>query len=165
MRGRPVRPQQFPVLACSVLVMLALTAPACGSRSDAAVAADARAHLSADPALEGASVEVIAKKGIVLLRGRTATLDQPRAAVAILEQVSGVRRVVSQLTLTDEGIRQAAEQSFSRDALLAGVPIAVTVSGGVVQLESTATGAEQRSRAVAIARALPGVVHVEDDMK
>jgi osmotically-inducible protein OsmY len=152
-----------PCLGACVL-LLALATASCG-RPDDAVVADVSARLTADPALRGASISVAAKKGIVLLRGDVATIGQTSQAAATASGVAGVRKVINQLELSDESIRQSVEQKLRADALLADVPIQVDVLDGVVRLRSNATNGDHRLRAVGIARELPGVDHVEDEMK
>jgi osmotically-inducible protein OsmY len=145
-------------------VFLSVITAGCARRDDA-IAADARARLAALPVMQGASVSVIVKKGVVLLRGHAVTAGQPTQATTAVAHVDGVHQVINQLTLTDTGIRDAIEQAFRKDPLLAGVPIDISVGEGVVRLKSNATGADHRRRAVQIARAFPGVTRVEDEMK
>jgi len=154
----------FPASFCGAGLLCAVAFSGCG-RGDDEIASEARAQLAADASLHDTSVSVVVKKGVVLLRGRAAAADQRREAGALVSKVGGVHKVINQLTLTDEGIRKAVEHAFGQDSLLAGVTVGVTVTDGVVRLSSNATGADQRTRAVAITRGVPGVVGVEDDMK
>jgi len=149
---------------CGAGLLCAVAFTACG-RSDDEIASDVRARLAADSSLQGVSVSVVVKKGVVLLRGRATAAGQLHEAAARVGQVGGVHTVINQLTLSDEGIRSAVEHALGQDSLLARVPIAVTVANGVVTLSSDATGADQRARAVAVTRAVPGVAGVEDHMK
>jgi osmotically-inducible protein OsmY len=158
------RPRPFVASFCGAALWCAAVTSGC-ARPDDQIASDARTQLAADPSLKGASVSVVVKKGVVLLRGHAVSSEQPRDAIALVARVEGVRTVIDQLTLSDAGIRDALAHAFGQDPLLAGVPIEVTVADGVVTLASSATGADQRTRAVAITRAVPGVVGVEDKMK
>jgi osmotically-inducible protein OsmY len=146
------------------MVLLAVLTIGCG-RHDDAIAAESRKQLAANPALRDASISMIVKRGVVLLRGHVVTTSQTLQATAVVARVDGVRTVVSQLTLSDDNLRSAVEQALRQDALLAGVPIEVDVADGVVRLTSTATNATHRSQAIAVAGLLPGVVRVEDNMK
>lgn len=146
------------------VAMFAAAAAGCGARDDA-IAAEVRTRLAASPRLRGASVSVIVKKGVVLLRGKVVATSQPSEARAVADDIPGVHTVLVDLTVTDEGIRSGVDEVLRADQLLSGVPIEVTVKGGVVRLASRATSADQRARAVTLARAVPGVTHVEDDMK
>jgi len=64
-----------------------------------------------------------------------------------------------------EGERLKDEREIGDRAVLEDVPIDVGVVDRVVRLTSDATNADQRSRALAVVRALPGVAEVEDDLK
>jgi osmotically-inducible protein OsmY len=154
----------FPAAFCAAALLCVLALTGC-RRSDDEIASDARTQLAADSSLHDASISIIVKKGVVLLRGRTAAADQRREAAARISKVAGVHTVINQLTLSDQGIRTGVEHAFAEDSLLGGVPIVVTVTDGVVHLSSSATSADQRARAVALARAVEGVRGVEDDMR
>jgi hyperosmotically inducible protein len=158
------RSRPFVAWFCGAALWCTATISGC-ARPDDQIASDARAQLAADASLQGASVTVVVKKGVVLLRGQVPSPDQPRDAIALVARVDGVRTVIDQLTLSDTGIREALAHAFGQDPLLTGVPIEVTVVDGVVTLTSSATGADHRTRAVAISRAVPGVVGVQDQMK
>ena len=148
----------------AAILLLALCMVGCGRRDDV-LAADLRQRIADNPALRDTSMAVIVKKGIVLLRGHVAKTDQTREATATVSRVDGVQKVITQFTLRDDSIREGVAEAFQHDALLKDVPIDIDVVDGAVRLRSSATNAAQRSRAVAVAHALPGVVHVEDDMK
>src|SRR3954470_16111685 len=92
----------IPASFCAAGLLCAMAFAGC-RRSDDAIASDARAQLAADPSLHDASVSLIVKKGVVLLRGRTAAADQRREAAARISKIAGVHTVINQLTLSDQG--------------------------------------------------------------
>ena len=147
-----------------LIAMLIALVSGC-QRADESMASDARARLASSATLRDAPITVIVKKGVVLLRGRAGSATQQRDAAALVAGVPGVHTVINQVTLTDEALAFAVDQALHRDPQLSGVAISVAANSGVVHLSSSATNAEQRERAVAIARAVAGVVHVEDDMR
>src|SRR3954466_1471657 len=104
----------FPAAFCAAALLCVLALTGC-RRSDDAIASDARAQLAADSSLHDASVSIIVKKGVVLLRGAAAAADQRSDAAARISKVAGVRTVINQLTLSDDAIRAAVQRAFAQD--------------------------------------------------
>ncbi len=72
--------------------------PAPGTAAaDAQLAADVRARLAADKSLPAGAIEVRAREGRVILRGRVASAAQRAAAERAARSVAGVKAVVSEL--------------------------------------------------------------------
>jgi hypothetical protein len=65
----------------------------------------------------------------------------------------------------DGALAEAVRKALAADALVAAAPLEVDARNGYVRLMSDATNAEQRARAVAIARSVEGVKEVEDRMR
>lgn len=154
---------KFRNLSLVVLACAALTA-GCG-RSDATIQEDVQTRLTTDAALEGVQISATAKDGVVVLSGEADTQEQQERAVQVAREVEGVKDVMSEITVEDERVSTAVEEALAADSLLASVPVRAETREGVVRLYSDQTSSEHRTRAVEIARGVPGVTHVEDHMK
>jgi BON domain-containing protein len=91
-----------PVLSLIVLTAATLAAAGCNDtklRSDAAVAGEIQAKVSADQAVENKQIGVQADKGVVTLSGVVATEAERSAAAADAASVAGVRTVVNNLSV------------------------------------------------------------------
>lgn len=161
---------QSPVSFCAraglALVLLStMLAVACG-RSDSDVKEAIEAQLAKDPVTAPLQLTVDVREGIASLSGLTRSVDEQTRAAEIARGVVGVSAVVNEMELDeDEQLITAVRRALSDDPLLASVPIDVDARDGFVRLMSDATNAEQRERAVAVARAVDGVTDVEDRMK
>ncbi len=125
------------------------------------------AALAADPTLADADIHVDPSGAAVVLRGEVPTaLDRARA-LEIARAVPGVGSVVDRLTVvtaerTDDEIRTDLIAAFERDPAIARYRLGIVVDQGRVTLSGTVASAREKQRAVALARALPGVVGVQD---
>jgi osmotically-inducible protein OsmY len=72
----------------------------------------------------------------------------------------------AELTPAERDLSERVLRALSDDPVAGAILVRVTASDGVVRLFSLSdTDAAQRDRAVEVARAVPGVVFVEDDMR
>jgi hyperosmotically inducible protein len=147
-----------------MLAAVALCATACG-RSDADLRSIVAAQIAADAVTKTAHITVDVQDHVVHLSGTVEDRAQPARAVLIAEAVKGVRRVTTDLPLSNTGVAAAVKSALAADPNLARIPITVTASSGEVTLDSNATGPDDRARAVAIAKTIEGVRIVVDNMK
>lgn len=122
-------------------------------------------HISMDQGLSRADLTATVADRVVTLEGRTHTRDDQRRAVEIVRAIPGVKDVRATLRLFDTVIQEAVAAALQADPAIGKIPIAATVSHGVVRLESSATGPDDRSRAIEVTRAVDGVVKVDDFMR
>lgn len=64
----------------------------------------------------------------------------------------------------DAALSASVKTSYSQDLSLRGDPIMVSTTDGVVSLSGSVSSQDERDRAVAIARSVPGVQSVYDDL-
>jgi len=132
--------------------------------------------LLAEPAVAGTEVDAIeveARGDVVTLRGRVATENARAAASAVALHIPGVRAVNNDLRVDDDtapaarrsdgALRTAVLRSLRRDARLARNPFNVTVEDGIVRLTGAVPSVWSRVRASEVARAVDGVVAVQND--
>lgn len=133
-------------------------------------------ELQADPALHDSRIAVQSvHQGVVLLAGRAKTLSDHLHAVAEADAhtVSGVQSVVNDLQVVaraeqaavqarDDELAQAVRTAFATPTFK---NITVVVQNGVVRLTGTIPTGAQRLEAAVVARAIPGVRAVQDDLR
>ena len=91
-----------PVLSLVVLTAAALSAAGCNqtkARSDAEIAGEIQAKVSADQAVQHKQIAVQAANGVVTLSGAVASEDERSAAATDAAAVAGVRTVVNNLSV------------------------------------------------------------------
>lgn len=152
------------VVRRTLLCMVIGLSVACG-RPDADVQAAVRAQLANDPVTAPLDLSVEVKRGVVRLSGETRTAAEQAKAIEIARSIEGVSDVISDMRVADAGLVEAIKKAFAADPVLASVPIEVDSRDGAVRLMSDQTNREQRERAVAVAKRVEGVKHVEDLMK
>ena len=69
------------------------------------------------------------------------------------------------MLLRNTELAQKVKAALTADALIGGIPISVDAFGDHVWLLSDQTNQADRTRAVVVASSVPGVAHVEDEMK
>lgn len=152
------------VSALTVVTIAVLTG-SCGP-SDASIESDVRSRLIIDDTTSGVELTVTVKDGIVHLSGPVRTSRQQDRALEIAHEVVGADKVVDDTQLEEHPLARAVREAIQRDPLVAAVPIEIDASDhGVVLLRSNRTVEVQRSRLVQIARSVPGVTGVDDEMK
>lgn len=137
---------------------------ACGS-PDSNAEARIRTQLATDPVTAPLNLFVEVRGGVAYLSGETITRAQQERSTMIARGVEGISGVMSQLTLSDTVIVEAVRRALAADPVVGAVPIHVESRRGLVRLMSNATNEEQRKRAIALAKAVDGVLLVEDLMK
>jgi osmotically-inducible protein OsmY len=136
----------------------------CG-RSDATVQSDVQQQLAGDPATSSAHLTATVKDGVADIKGETDTMAQQQRALDVARAVKGVKQVQSEMRLSDTTLTQEVKKVIAADASVKDVPLRIEVTNAEVKLYSDKTNEDQRTRLKQLAAGVPGVVHVEDNMK
>jgi hyperosmotically inducible protein len=163
-------------------------------RSDDRIKMDVEKRLKADPSLGDSSISVKSvSKGVVLLTGRAASLDDNQRALYYAASAPGVDRVASEIdvsdTLPDEDFRteevtrpetakrniggvtsdlwitSATKMKLAADSRTPATEINVDSHDGVVTLFGMVPSQESKSAAAEIARGVSGVKRVENQIE
>jgi hyperosmotically inducible protein len=143
---------------------LAALSGACTS-SDDDIRRDVDARVTTAPETKDLTLSVQVQDGMVRLSGRTATHDEQKAAMRLVRSIEGVKVVVNEMWVGNPVLIERVREALAADGLVGGIPIEVDARGDVVRLISDQTNEQQRTRAVQIASAVPGVRQVDDLMK
>jgi osmotically-inducible protein OsmY len=170
------------------------TAPAASEpRGDDAITTAVQAKFYTEELTRGRAIDVSAENGVVTLRGTVPTAAARQRAMDVARGVQGVTSVTDQLQIRDDtnAAARAGEPSvatgttgtdakrpepawvttkiqaqFFADPDIKPWAIDVTTgSGGVVTLEGKVDSAEDKTKAVRIARETEGVTRVEDRLR
>lgn len=144
---------------------------------DAAITANIKARLVADSNLKASEINVKTFKGVTQLSGFVADPSDRSRAVALAREVSGVVSVENEMRVKDSApstvgsyIDDAAVTAKVKAALLSDsgaqtfAEVKVETFHGKTQLSGFVTDAQDKRRAVEIARGVNGVSSVKDDM-
>jgi osmotically-inducible protein OsmY len=165
------------LLACSAVVAIA-----CGPARDANVTSSVKAKLAADDTVKAYNIDVDTKNGVVTLTGTVGTAAEETQALDIARTTEGVTEVQDQIEIApsqasntvgsivgdietaagDAGVTAAVKAKLLADDHVGGLRIDVDTDAGVVTLSGTVRSADERSRAVEIARQVEGVRDVSD---
>jgi osmotically-inducible protein OsmY len=150
----------------AVLLLAAYTACAAGCARDATLAHDVRSRLIIDDTTNELELTVTVERGVVRLAGVTRTQRKRARALEIAQEVAGSGHVIDEMRLDEHPLAAAVRAAVEQDPALAAIPVEIDADDyGVVVLRSVQTNAAQRERLVQIARHLPGVTAVDDEMK
>jgi hyperosmotically inducible protein len=141
--------------------------------SDSWLTAKAKIALFADDRVKGRQVNVETNGGVVTLRGKVDTADAKAAAESIAKGVDGVRSVKNELQVVaptdratvdakDEDLEKAVEDRFAKDQRLSKID--VRADKGMVTLTGDAPNIATSARASEVARGVPGVRAVKNDL-
>jgi osmotically-inducible protein OsmY len=127
-------------------------------------------RLDRDPRLSTFDLEVEARDGVVLLRGRVPTLADLFEARDLAFDVPGVALVDTRIELETRGrpdgdIEFDLRSRFRDNGDLAAATLEVTVRGGAVLLTGTVPDPRLRLLARRVAARVPGVVGVADELR
>jgi osmotically-inducible protein OsmY len=144
------------------------------------LAAQVKAALSLRESLKGLDIEVAAEKDVVTLRGKVPSGETSKAVEGVASSVPGVRQVVNFLEVDatagrradgddrsigekvdDEALELKVRAAFKLDRNLSEAGFDVKVLRRAVQLSSAAATADQKKRALEVARSVEGVSKVE----
>ncbi len=129
----------------------------------AAVRAALRQEAAFRPNADWIAIQVACRAGMVLLRGNVRTLWHRYRAEAVARAVPGVRAVRVELTIDDE-LRKQVMEVLRREPRLAGVPLQIDVSLGLVELRGQVADATRGALAIARVRAVPGVRAINNEL-
>lgn len=141
--------------------------------SDSWITSKAKIALFADSRVPGTSVNVETQKGTLYLRGKVDTDAAKQAAEEVAKGVDGVKSVKNELQVVpagdkkmveakDEDLTKQVKTRFQNDARLKKVD--VRVDNGVVTLQGKVANIDDSARASQLARSVPGVRAVKNDM-
>ena len=144
------------------------------------LAAQVRAALSLREPLKGLDIEVSAEKDVVTLRGKAPSAEVSKSVESVASSVPGVRQVVNFLEIDamagkkadgddrsigekvdDQALELKVRAAFKLDKSLADAGFAVKAMRRTIQLSSGAATADQKKRALEVARSVEGVAKVE----
>jgi hyperosmotically inducible protein len=143
--------------------------------SDSWLTSKAKIALFSDDRVKGRQVHVETKDGVVYLRGKVDSSEAKAAASDIAKGLEGVKDVKNELqvvapsaraavTADDKQIYKSVEQRFKHDPQLKNAKIDAKVDAGVVILTGEVKSIDTSARASEIARSVPGVRYVKNDL-
>ena len=141
--------------------------------SDSWLTAKTKIALYADDRVKGRQVSVETDKGTVTLKGTVDSAEAKSAAEAVAQGIDGVKSVRNDLQVVapkeqkavaanDKDIKKAIDDRFARDAQLKKID--VRSDAGVVTLSGEAPSIATAARASEIARGVPAVRAVRNEM-
>ena len=141
--------------------------------TDSWITSKAKIALFADSRVSGTSVNVETQKGTLYLRGKVDTDAAKQAAEEVAKGVDGVKSVKNELQVVpasdkkmveakDEDLTKQVKTRLQNDARLKKVD--VRVDNGVVTLQGKVANISDSARASQLARSVPGVRAVKNDM-
>lgn len=131
--------------------------------------------LLGDERVSSADVHVTTQKGVITLRGKVASAAEQQAAEEIALNIEGQKKVVNQLTVVpnaqrkmvdrqDDQIVKDVKRGIKNDARLKKADIDVRAEKGIVTLTGKAPSLETSVRASEVARRVPGVRAVRNEL-
>jgi len=131
--------------------------------------------LLADERVSSNDVSVKTVKGVITLHGKVPSADEQKAAEEIALKIEGQKKVVNQLTVVPTAQRKMVDrqdaqivtdvkQAIKKDASLKKADIDVRAEKGIVTLTGKAPSLETSVRASAVARWVPGVRAVRNEL-
>jgi len=141
--------------------------------TDSWLTAKTKIVLYGDDRVKGGQVSVQTVHGVVSIRGKVDSADAKAAAESVAQGVEGVKRVRNDLQVVPPGERKVVEASdteitrqvegrLAKDARLKKVD--VRTDGGAVILTGTVRGIGASARASEVARGVPGVRMVKNEL-
>ena len=169
------------LVATLLTVVAALTLGACASTQspgqqvdDAAITAQVKTKLAADPEINPFNIDVDTDDGVVTLRGQVEDPEAKTEAGKLARGTSGVRSVHNEITVGETTAEARVEDTvlvteiegrIAADPDLSVSNIDVDVNQGVVTLSGTVKTDAARMRAAQIAEKVDGVVRVQNDLE
>ena len=144
--------------------------------SDSWMTLKTKMALLADERVSSLDVSVKTQKGVITLRGKVENEGARHAAEEIALNIKGQKKVVNQLTVVpkaarkvvdrqDDQIVKDVEKGIKNDARLKKADISVRADKGIVTLTGKAPSLETSVRASEVARRVPGVRAVRNEVK
>ena len=153
----------------------AQTPPPNRNVTDSRLAVKVNTALWSDLRFPGRQISVGTQDGVVTLRGKVDSEETKKAAGDIIGRLEGVKEIRNQLQVVpperraevdaqDQAITRALDAKFKEDPQLQDAVIDTRVDAGLVTLSGQVRNAAARSRAVELARAVPGVRSVRNEL-
>jgi len=131
--------------------------------------------LLGDERVSSTNVSVKTVKGVITLRGKVASAAEQKAAEDIALNIEGQKKVVNQLTVVPTAQRKMVDRqdaqivtdvkkAIAKDASLKKADIDVRAEKGIVTLTGKAPSLETSVRASTVARWVPGVRAVRNEL-
>jgi hyperosmotically inducible periplasmic protein len=131
--------------------------------------------LLGDERVSSNDVSVKTVKGVITLHGKVPSADEQKAAEEIALKIEGQKKVVNHLTVVPAAERKAIDrqddqivtdvkQAITKDASLKKADINVRAEKGIVTLTGKAPSLETSVRASTVARWVPGVRAVRNEL-
>ena len=144
--------------------------------SDSWMTLKTKLALLADERVSSLDVSVKTQKGVITLRGKVENEGARHAAEEIALNIKGQKKVVNQLTVVPQAARKVVdrqddqivkdvEKGIKNDARLKKATIDVRADKGIVTLTGKAPSLETSVRASEVARRVPGVRAVRNEVK
>lgn len=152
------------------------TSKATGATKDAWLTAKTKIALYGDDRVSGTDINVDTQAGTVTLRGKVASADEKRAAEEVARTIDGVTAVKNELQVVsnaerktvnakDSDLKDSVQRRIKQDTRLKGSDIDVRVDAGVVTLMGDVQDVNARARASEVARSVPGVRSVKNELR
>ena len=143
--------------------------------SDSWITSKTKIALFSDDRVKGSQVHVETKGGTVMLRGKVDDAEAKTAAGEIAKGIDGVKSVKNELQVVapsnrkavdadDKQITKSIEDRFKQDPQLKNAKIDAKVNAGVVTLTGEVKSIGTSARASEVARGIPGVRSVKNDL-
>jgi hyperosmotically inducible periplasmic protein len=143
---------------------------------DAWVTSKTKIAFFADERVSGRRINVETQNGVVSLRGKVATAEEKSAAEDIAKGIEGVKSVKNSLQIVAEPARKAVDAKDAdltkavkdrlvRDEQTKKAGIEVRADNGVVTLTGEAPTIRASARASELARGVPGVKAVKNELR
>lgn len=135
-----------------------------------------KSKLFADSRVKGRMIHVETSGAVVMLRGKVETAHEKMTAEDIVRHVDGVKSVQNVLQVVpdaqrkmvdakDADIQTAVQTRLSKDDRLKDADIKVRADNGLVTLMGTVPDARMKARANDLARGVPGVKAVRNELR
>jgi osmotically-inducible protein OsmY len=140
-------------------------------RSDTDIRYAVRRRILNSDVLQSEGISVMCVNAKVTLTGIVDSYAEKEEAGLLASQVRGVKEVENNIVIqwmterSDSEIRQDAISTLQRDVYLTGLPITVTVKGGIVTLQGSVGSAFQKDRAAGDVRWIANVNGVSNELE
>lgn len=142
---------------------------------DSVVTTKVKAALLNDTGLDSLAIKVETRKGEVQLSGFVDSQNQMDRAIAVAQEVKGVKSVVNKMSLKsgetsvgvkidDGAITAKVKAALISDPIIESADISVVTRDGEVQLSGFVENQAQIDRAIEVAQEVEGVKSVLDEM-
>ncbi len=161
-----------------IAASMAALAVAC-AKSDSGITTSIKSQLISDDLVRARNIDVDTEDRVVTLSGEVRSPDEEAQALHLARVTQGVADVVDNLDVVPEPSQAASFDSAFVDARtttevkaklladsdVAGLRVDVDTTDGVVTLTGTVGSTAARQKAIDLARQVPGVTQVTDQLK